>query len=104
MQKSLLPIISTIALLALAGASVQAGEVEGRVVAERWCAQCHVVSNEQTTAIAGVPSFADIAKRRSNAEIANFLADPHPTMKGISLTTAQIADVRTYIRSLATTP
>ena len=104
MQKRHLLLISAIALQALCGASVRAGEVEGHAVADRWCAQCHVVSSGQTTAIAGVPSFADIAKRRTNAEIAGFLADPHPTMKGIGLSTAEITDVGIYIRSLATAP
>lgn len=76
-----------------------AGETEGRAIAERWCAACHVVSPEQRQGTEGVPSFAEIARSRDDAAIGRFLFDPHPTMAGLSLSRADIASVRAYIRA-----
>jgi hypothetical protein len=54
-------------------------------IAKRWCAACHVVTSEQKTGSADVPSFADIARRRTNAKaLAAFLRRfrrPRPTAK-----------------------
>ena len=64
-----------------------------------------MVSNEQTSANADAPSFADIATRRPDKkEIANFLIDPHPPMPNMSLSRKEIDDITTYIRSLDPRP
>jgi mono/diheme cytochrome c family protein len=77
----------------------------GKTIAKRWCAACHLVSGEQTSASADVPSFADIAARRSEAKaLANFLADPHPKMPDMHLTRGEIDDIVAYIRSLGPRP
>jgi len=94
------------ALLALAAepgmAAGRAGE--GKAIGERWCAACHQVSPEQTTASADVPSFMTISQMRSSpsalAALEGFLADPHPVMPDMSLTRQEIADLVAYIGSL----
>jgi mono/diheme cytochrome c family protein len=87
----------------LAGSALAQGDAEtGGAIAERWCSSCHLVSPDQTTATADVPSFASIAER-SDSEIdalEGFLADPHPPMPDMSLTRNEIRDLLAYIRSL----
>lgn len=94
------------AALAVPAASAFAGDAaRGRTIAERWCSACHVVSSEQRSASADVPSFADIASRRSDAKrLGNFLVDPHPKMPDLHLTRSEIDDIVAYIRSLDTRP
>ena len=77
----------------------------GAVIAKRWCAACHVVSSDQTSASADAPSFADIARRRPDKkEIAQFLIEPHPPMPNMHLSRKEIDDIVTYIRSLDPRP
>lgn len=86
--------------------SAQAGDAgRGAVIAQRWCASCHVVAREQTSANADAPSFFDVAQRRANRkEIANFLIDPHPPMPDMHLSRREIDDIVSYIRSLDPRP
>jgi mono/diheme cytochrome c family protein len=99
-------IMMVAALLTLVGSSALAGgqPEEGKVIAERWCAACHQVSPEQTTASADVPSFMTIAEMRATpsalAALEGFLADPHPLMPDMSLTRQEIRDLVAYIGSL----
>ena len=99
-------IVMVAALLALIGDSaLAAGDAEeGKAIAERWCAACHQVSPEQTTASADVPSFMTIAQMRATpsalAALEGFLADPHPVMPDMSLTRQEIRDLVAYIGSL----
>jgi mono/diheme cytochrome c family protein len=74
----------------------------GEVTAKRWCAACHLLSPQQTTANADVPSFAGIAqeKKLTAAELTTFLSSSHPRMPDMELTRDEIADIVTYIRSL----
>jgi mono/diheme cytochrome c family protein len=76
-----------------------AGVAEGRAIAQRWCASCHVVSQKQSAGVEGVPSFAVIASTRTDQAIGSFLFDPHPPMAGLALTRSQIADLIAYIKS-----
>lgn len=98
--------ISLAASAALFAAPVFAGDAQkGAVIAKRWCASCHVVSSEQTTAVADAPSFLDIAKRRPDKKhIGNFLIDPHPPMPDMHLSRREIDDITSYIRSLDPSP
>ena len=87
----------------LAGSALAQGNAEtGAVIAERWCASCHLVSPDQTAAVADVPSFASIAQRTDSEieALEGFLADPHPPMPDMSLTRNEINDLLAYIRSL----
>ncbi|GLI91083.1 c-type cytochrome [Methylocystis echinoides] len=98
-------------LLGLAGAAALAAPAlagdahKGAVIAGRWCASCHVVAKDQTSANADAPSFFDIAQRRTDKkQIANFLVDPHPPMPDMHLSRKEIDDITTYIRSLDPRP
>jgi mono/diheme cytochrome c family protein len=74
----------------------------GKRLAERWCAGCHLISPEQTTATDQVPPFASIAKMPdfSAAKIALFLLDPHPKMPNMSLSHTEATDLAAYIATL----
>lgn len=74
----------------------------GRLIAERWCVSCHLVTPDQRTATAGVPPFAEIARRHAGATgvLEGFLADPHPPMPDLSLTRQEIRNLVAYIMSL----
>jgi mono/diheme cytochrome c family protein len=90
-----------LAQLVSAQPTVAADVQHGEIIAKRWCAACHVVSAEQKSASADVPSFADIARRRkSRKALAAFLTDPHPKMPNMNLSRAEIDDIVAYIRSL----
>jgi mono/diheme cytochrome c family protein len=91
---------------ALLAAPAAAGDVKkGAVIAKRWCATCHVVSADQTTAVADAPSFFDVAQRRTDRkQLSNFLVDPHPPMPDMHLSRKEIDDIVSYIRSLDPRP
>ena len=86
-------------LLAPAAAS-SADPAQGETIARRWCAPCHLVSADQKQASADVAPFAKVARTKTNAQIADFLTDPHPKMPDLQLSRQQIADLVAYIRSL----
>ena len=87
--------------LSLPMAAEAADIANGKRLANRWCAACHVVTPEQTRANADAPSFADIARRYDGPRLARFLSNPYPRMPDMSLTQPEIADLVAYIRSLA---
>jgi mono/diheme cytochrome c family protein len=94
-----LALIAALPLPALAAGDAQ----EGKAIAERWCASCHLVSPDQTKALSDVPSFMSIAER-SQGELGwleAFLADPHPPMPNFSLTRQEIQDLVAYFASLS---
>lgn len=74
----------------------------GKRIAERWCASCHLVSPGQTRASAAVPSFEEIARRAdvTEAGLSAFLANPHPRMPDMSLTRTEINNLIKYLQSL----
>ena len=78
-----------------------ADAVNGKRLANRWCAACHVVAPEQTRANADAPSFADVARRYDGPHLTRFLSNPYPRMPDMSLTQPEIADLVAYIRSLS---
>lgn len=71
----------------------------GAVLAQRWCAACHIVSKDQTRGTDGVPSFAAIAARSdfSGEQLAFFLLNPHPVMPNMTLTRNEARDLAAYI-------
>jgi mono/diheme cytochrome c family protein len=81
-----------------AGADAQ----HGKEVAQRWCAECHLVASDQRKANADVAPFATLAGRPdfNAAQLAFFLLDPHPKMPNLSLTRAEAGDLAAYISSL----
>lgn len=74
----------------------------GKVLAEKWCASCHLVSPDQAKASADAPPFAWIANRSDDKidRLAFFLLDPHPVMPNFDLSRDQITDLVAYIRGL----
>ena len=92
-------------LFTLSGNSALAVDMgHGKDLALRWCASCHLVSNDQTTASSvSVPSFYDIAKDPdwSKSNLTAFLADPHPVMPNMTLSNQEISELTGYISSLA---
>lgn len=90
-------------LCAFAAAPALAADIaRGQTISKRWCSSCHVVASDQKQASVDVPSFADIARRRTEAKpLAVFLSEPHGMMPNLSLTQLEIADIVAYIRSLA---
>jgi mono/diheme cytochrome c family protein len=95
--------IAILILLAFASSPAAAAPdaAQGETLARRWCASCHVVSSDQKRASADVPSFFDIAKRKTVGDLTSFLTDPHPKMPDMSLSRQEISDLTAYIRSLA---
>jgi mono/diheme cytochrome c family protein len=80
-----------------------AGDAEnGKVLAQRWCAACHVVSSEQREANVAAPTFASIARQPGfdANKLVFFLLDPHPKMPNMSLTRREASDLAAYIATL----
>jgi len=75
---------------------------QGKQLAQRWCAECHLVAPEQTRANADVASFVSLARRPdfNAAQLAFFLLDPHPKMPSLALTRAEAGDLAAYIGTL----
>ncbi|WP_372423204.1 c-type cytochrome [Salinarimonas chemoclinalis] len=99
-----LPALATVLLaLSASGSAFARDAAEGRAIAERWCASCHLVSPDQETAVDGVASFREVAARGplEDGALETFLADPHPAMPDMALTREEISDLATYIESLS---
>jgi mono/diheme cytochrome c family protein len=92
-------------LVAVIGVSHSAFAVDpnhGEEIARRWCAECHVVANDQRQVLSQAPPFSAIAR---NPEfdvyrLVFFLLEPHPKMPNMSLTRNEAADLAAYIASL----
>jgi mono/diheme cytochrome c family protein len=76
----------------------------GKRLATRWCAACHVVAADQKRANADAPSFADVARRYDAQKLTRFLGNPYPRMPDMQLTHSEIGDLVAYIRSLSPEP
>ena len=76
-----------------------ADAINGRTVAQRWCASCHAISSDQKKASADAPSFSAIAESRRIPEIKGFLTQSHPSMPDMALTTTEIADLIAYMQT-----
>jgi len=90
------------ALAGLMGPPVMAAGApeNGLKLARQWCAACHEVESKTVSSDAA-PPFAEIAQRRDTNWMKSWLSDPHPPMKGISLSRSQIDDLTAYIQSFA---
>ena len=86
----------------MTGPALAADPFHGAELAKRWCAACHLVSEDQKQANADLPSFAAVARRPdfSAEKLAFFLLDPHPKMPNFSLTRIEAGDIAAYISSL----
>jgi mono/diheme cytochrome c family protein len=92
-----------VTLLALSGVPAFAADADnGKRLAQRWCASCHVVEPSQQQASADAPPFAGIARTPgfSAQRVAFFLLDPHPKMPAMALSRRDAEDIAAYIASL----
>lgn len=97
-------IITTTTIAVALGATVACADpANGKLLAQQWCATCHVVAPDQTRASADVKPFAAIAQSPGFArdKLAFFLLDPHPKMPNLALTRREATDIADYIASLA---
>lgn len=81
-----------------AGTQRKGDPAQGRIIAERWCAECHVVSSQQKTGKADVPAFSAIAgKGYKDADLQRFLMNPHPRMPDMQIGRNEAADLVAWI-------
>jgi mono/diheme cytochrome c family protein len=101
-MKYLLHSVAFLSLIVPWTPATAADAANGRRLAARWCASCHVISSSQTQASADAPPFTEVAKEPGfdAARLALFLLDPHPRMPSMSLTRSEAADLAAYIESL----
>jgi len=74
----------------------------GKTLAERWCSNCHVVSQGQKSATDQAPPFASIARMPDfGATMLTFLLlKPHPSMPRLELSRTEAADLADYIATV----
>ncbi|MDJ0511942.1 MAG: cytochrome c [Methyloceanibacter sp.] len=74
----------------------------GKALAERVCSNCHLVSDNQTEAVADVPTFREIANQQHQTpgEVMARIAIPAHPMPVIPLTKRELEDLAAYIMSL----
>jgi mono/diheme cytochrome c family protein len=92
-----------VAAIVAAAPAFAADPGNGKRLAYRWCAACHVVSPTQRgTASDQAAPFATIAKTPDldAAKIALFLLYPHPKMPDMGLSRTEAADLAAYIATL----
>ena len=84
------------------GLSLAADADQGKVIAKRWCASCHLVERDQKTTTDRAPPFASAARMPDFDEnkLAFLLLMPHPNMPSLSLSRAEVADLADYISTL----
>jgi mono/diheme cytochrome c family protein len=85
------------------GTAKAADAANGELLAQRWCASCHIVAPGQTGGADNAPTFAAIAKIPGFSEdkLALFLMDPHPKMPDMQLGRGEAKDLAAYIASQA---
>jgi mono/diheme cytochrome c family protein len=99
---ALLPAAALWTAVAGAAAAADAPDPErGRALAERWCAECHVVASGGIGGDAG-PPLATLrpATGATDAALRAWLFDPHEPMPDIELAPGEIADIIAHIRAL----
>jgi mono/diheme cytochrome c family protein len=95
-------------LLGLPATGSAAGDAgEGKRIAEKWCAGCHLVDGASRAGVAdAAPPFSAISgdPAKTPAYIRTFLADPRHTMPDLYLSRHEIEDLAAYISGLAHSP
>lgn len=87
----------------VSGPALAQDMLAGKEVAQRWCANCHLVAPGQSTATSdSIPTFMAIAARPNVTldGLRAFLADPHGRMPPLVLSRADIDNLAAYILSL----
>lgn len=93
-------LLTALFLIFIAVAASAADPIEGRKLAERWCADCHDIDGK--TATDRVPGWRQIVneRNRSTEYIRSFLTHPHGEMPPLQLSRHEIDDLLAYIGSL----
>jgi mono/diheme cytochrome c family protein len=102
MKRTIAALLSLIFVGTLTSAAAAADAANGKRVAERWCASCHVVTSSQQRGNTQAPPFSEVAKKPhlDAPMIALFLLLPHPKMPDMNLTRYEAGDIAAYIASL----
>jgi mono/diheme cytochrome c family protein len=102
MKRTIAALLSLIFVGTLTSAAAAADAANGKRVAERWCASCHVVTSSQQRGNTQAPPFSEVAKKPhlDASMIALFLLLPHPKMPDMNLTRYEAGDIAAYIASL----
>ena len=90
-------------LLAHPAAAQKAGNVEaGQQLAEKYCAQCHVIMRDGPGGWTDAPSFASIADRPNvtSAWLQDVVTKPHVHMLSLPLGQPDARNLAAYILSL----
>jgi mono/diheme cytochrome c family protein len=91
--------------LPFAGVAEAQDAVRGQALAERWCANCHVVSRTATTGRSdGLPTFPALAARKdvTAATLKGAMTATHSLMPDFQLGARDQEDLVAYIMSLRT--
>ena len=90
------------AALAQSPATDHSGSIDaGRVLAEAWCSECHVIGTKIEASRRG-PDFVDVANRASTTPLSLnvFLRSNHETMPNLIVARGEADDIIAYILSL----
>lgn len=76
--------------------------IEGREVAVRWCAVCHLVTEDQAAGTVDAPPFTEVReKHQGNLDfLEGFLTQSHPNMPDMNLSTLEIRNLIAFIEGL----
>ena len=102
MRAVTIPIVMVLSI-ATCGVAVAQDAVRGQALAERWCANCHVVNQAATTGRAdGLPTFPAIAARKdvTAATLKGAMTATHSRMPDLQLGARDQEDLVAYIFSL----
>src|SRR5664279_2887298 len=101
MNRIVYVLISMVFAGTLATGASAADAANGKILAQRWCAACHVVATDQQSASGQAAPFSAIGKTPDldPAKLALFLLLPHPKMPDMALSRAEAADLAAYIAS-----
>ncbi len=100
------PVFIAAAIVA-AGAAHAYDIANGKLIAQVWCSNCHLVDPQQRgVARDATPMFLSIARMKSTtaASLAAFLKTRHGGMPDLNLGRNEIEDVSAYILSLRNLP
>jgi mono/diheme cytochrome c family protein len=95
-----------VAILLMAGGPADADPLAGKRLSERWCAACHAIAPNQSSANPKAPAFSELAAEPSITEysLRAFLRTPHSTMPNFLLKPDDADDVISYIMSIKPRP
>jgi mono/diheme cytochrome c family protein len=89
-------------VLAPSSCCLAADASQGKALANRWCAGCHLVERGAAGAQGRAPPFTYLARTPEFDEnkLAFLLLQPHPNMPDVALSRSEVADMADYIATL----